>query len=79
MFQGSPAVVPSPPAPDPGVVPSVDDPPPPAYLCVGVGADWFAGGGHGPMAGDGPGSGSDAPAWALDAVAVSYPQCVLDP
>ena len=80
MSTGPPAVVPASPAPDPGGEPHDDDPPPPTYLGVDVGADWFADGGHEPMTDDEPDSGPDeASVFALGTVVVSNPHCVLDP
>ena len=50
-----PVATPAPPAHVPGGEPRDDDPPSPTYLGVGPGADWFADGGHEPVADGGPG------------------------
>ena len=70
-----PAAVPAPPAYVPGDGPHDDDPPPPTYLGVGPGADWFADGGHEPMAGGEPDQGSGGGhADALGTVVAAAPQ-----
>ena len=58
-----------------GNEPHDDDPPSPTYLGVGPGADWFADGGHEPIADDEPGQEFDGShVGVLDTVVPTAPQ-----